>query len=56
MAAEAIAGCIPGATLAVIEGVGHNGPVEAKDAFVKLTLDFVDAHDGDYRRMLPQRS
>jgi pimeloyl-ACP methyl ester carboxylesterase len=42
--AETIAGCVPGATLAVLEGVGHNGPVEAKDAFVKLTLDFVDAH------------
>ena len=44
MAADAIAGCIPGATRATLDGVGHNGPVEAKDAFVKLTLDFVDAH------------
>ena len=46
LAAEAIAGCIPGATLALIDGVGHNGPAEAKDDFVKLTLDFVDAHAG----------
>ena len=43
LAGEAIAGCIPGASLAVIEGVGHNGTVDAKDAFVKLTLDFIDA-------------
>ena len=44
LAAEAIAGCIPGATLALIDGVGHNGPVQAKDEFVKVTLDFIDAH------------
>jgi hypothetical protein len=30
--------------LALIDGVGHNGPVEAKDEFVKVTLDFIDAH------------
>jgi pimeloyl-ACP methyl ester carboxylesterase len=42
--AETIAGCIPGATIATLDGVGHNGPVLAKDAFVKRTLNFVDAH------------
>ena len=41
---KAVAACIPGAETAVIEGVGHGGPLEAKEAFVKLTLDFIDAH------------
>jgi pimeloyl-ACP methyl ester carboxylesterase len=42
--ARAIADCVPGAEVAVIEGVGHGGPLQAKDEFVKLTLDFIDAH------------
>ena len=43
LALRAIAECVPNAQLATIEGVGHNGPVAAKDAFVKLMLGFVDA-------------
>ena len=43
VASKAIAECVPNAQLAMIEGVGHNGPVAAKDAFVKLLLGFVDA-------------
>ena len=34
LAAKAIAECVPNAQLAMIEGVGHNGPVAAQDAFV----------------------
>jgi pimeloyl-ACP methyl ester carboxylesterase len=44
LAGEAIARCIPGASLAVIQGVGHDGTVDAKDAFVELALNFIDAH------------
>ena len=44
VASKAVAECVPNAQLAMIEGVGHNGPVAAKDAFVKLLLGFVDAH------------
>ena len=41
--AKAIAACVPRSEIAVIEGTGHGGPMQAKDEFVKLTLDFVDA-------------
>ncbi len=44
LASKAVAECVPKARLATIEGVGHKGPVAAKDAFVKLVLGFVDAH------------
>ena len=40
--ARMLAACISGAEVALLEGVGHGGPVQAQDAFVKLTLDFVD--------------
>jgi pimeloyl-ACP methyl ester carboxylesterase len=43
-ASKAVADCIPGAQLAAIEGVGHKGPVAAKDDFLQLMLGFVDAH------------
>ena len=43
LASKAVAECVPNAQLATIEGVGHNGPAEAKEAFVELTLGFVDA-------------
>ena len=39
-----LADCVPGAEVAVIEGVGHGGPLQARDPFVELMLDFVDAH------------
>jgi pimeloyl-ACP methyl ester carboxylesterase len=42
-ASKAVAACIPDAQLSALEGVGHIGPVVAKDAFLKLVLDFVDA-------------
>jgi pimeloyl-ACP methyl ester carboxylesterase len=42
--ARAMADCVPDAEVAVIEGVGHGGPMQAKDQFVKLTLDFIGAH------------
>lgn len=41
--AKRIAECIPNARLAELAGVGHIGPVVAKDAFIALTLGFVDA-------------
>ena len=44
LASKTVAACIPNARLSTIEGVGHNGPVAAKEAFVKLVLGFVDAH------------
>jgi pimeloyl-ACP methyl ester carboxylesterase len=44
MDARAIADCIPGAEIAIIEGVGHGGPLQAKDQFVKLMLDFIESH------------
>jgi pimeloyl-ACP methyl ester carboxylesterase len=43
LASRTVAGCVPNARPSTIEGVGHNGPVAAKDAFVKLMLGFVDA-------------
>jgi pimeloyl-ACP methyl ester carboxylesterase len=39
--AEAVAAGIPGARLAVIDGVGHAPHLEAPDAFTGLVLDFV---------------
>ena len=42
--ARMLAACIPKAEVAVIEGVGHGGPLQAQDAFVDLTLGFIDAH------------
>ena len=39
-----LAACMPQAEVAVIEGVGHGGPLQARDAFVDLTLGFIDAH------------
>jgi pimeloyl-ACP methyl ester carboxylesterase len=44
LSSRTIADCVPNAQLAMIEGVGHIGPVAAKDAFLKLTLGFVDVH------------
>lgn len=41
--AKAVAACLPGVEAATIEGVGHGGPIEAADAFGKLTLGFIDA-------------
>ena len=41
---RAIAACVPNAEIAVIQGVGHGGPLQTQDEFVKLTLDFIDAH------------
>ena len=41
--AEAIADCMPNAAIAVIEGVGHGGPIQASAEFAKLTLEFIDA-------------
>ncbi len=43
VASKTVAECVPSARLAALEGVGHIGPVVAKDAFVTLVLDFVDA-------------
>jgi pimeloyl-ACP methyl ester carboxylesterase len=43
LAAKAVADCVPNARLATLDGVGHIGPVVAKDAFVALLLGFVDA-------------
>lgn len=42
LASRTVAECVPNAQLATIKGVGHIGPVTAKDAFVKLVFDFVD--------------
>ena len=39
---KAVAACIPGATTATMEGVGHGGPVAARDAFGHQVLDFID--------------
>jgi pimeloyl-ACP methyl ester carboxylesterase len=44
LGAKAAAECLPHAETTVIEGVGHGGPIVAKDAFVTLTLGFIDAH------------
>jgi pimeloyl-ACP methyl ester carboxylesterase len=41
--ADVVAGCLPHAEQATIEGVGHGGPADAPDAFATLLLDFVDA-------------
>lgn len=41
--AKRIAECVPNARLAALDGVGHIGPVMAKNAFVALALGFVDA-------------
>jgi pimeloyl-ACP methyl ester carboxylesterase len=43
LASRTVAECVPKARLATIEGVGHKGPVAAKDAFVNLVLGFADA-------------
>ncbi len=42
LSARMLAACIPGAEVAVLDGVGHGGPVQAQDAFVNLTLGFID--------------
>ena len=42
VASKTVAGCVPNARLATLEGVGHIGPVVAKDAFVNLVLGFID--------------
>lgn len=44
VASRTVASYIPNARLAALEGVGHKGPVAAKDAFVNLMLDFVDGN------------
>jgi pimeloyl-ACP methyl ester carboxylesterase len=44
LSSKTIADCVPNAQLTTIKGVGHIGPVAGKDAFLKLTLGFVDAH------------
>jgi pimeloyl-ACP methyl ester carboxylesterase len=41
--AKAVAACVPKAEAAVMEGVGHGGPIEAPEAFGKLALGFIDA-------------
>jgi pimeloyl-ACP methyl ester carboxylesterase len=41
---KTIAGCIPGAEHVVLDGVGHGGPLAARDAFLALTLEFIDSH------------
>ncbi len=41
--AKAVAGCLPHAATAVMEGVGHGGPIEDADAFGKLALGFIGA-------------
>jgi pimeloyl-ACP methyl ester carboxylesterase len=41
VAAEILA-CLPDASLAEIQGVGHGGPWQARPEFVRLVLDFVD--------------
>lgn len=41
---KAVAACIPGAETAVIEGVGHGGPVAAQTDFLRLALGFIGAH------------
>jgi pimeloyl-ACP methyl ester carboxylesterase len=41
--AKAVVACVPGAETAMLEGVGHGGPIEATDAFGKLMLGFIDA-------------
>lgn len=43
VAAEILA-CLPNAVLSEIVGVGHGGPWQAKDEFVRLLLAFVDRH------------
>lgn len=42
LASKAVAECVPNAQLATLEGVGHIGPVAAKDAFIELVIGFVD--------------
>lgn len=44
LAAKATARCLPDAELAIIEGVGHDGPISAGDALATLMLDFIDRH------------
>ena len=44
VASKTVAECVPDARLATLEGVGHIGPVAAKDAFLALLLGFVDTH------------
>lgn len=36
--------CLPNAEVVTIEGVGHGGPLQAKDAFVEMMLGFIDRH------------
>lgn len=42
--AARVADCLPGAELATMDGVGHDGPYSEPEAFARRVLDFVAAH------------
>ena len=42
LVAEHILACLPNGSLSEIQGVGHGGPWQARAAFVRLLLDFID--------------
>lgn len=47
LVAEEILACLPDASVAKIQGVGHGGPWQARPEFVRLVLDFVDQNARD---------
>ncbi len=48
-AAKEVAACLPNATLEEIPGVGHGGPIQAREAFVDRMLSFLREVDSSGR-------
>lgn len=42
--AKVIAGCMPNAEIEMVEGVGHGGPILARDAFLSALIEFIGEH------------